>query len=128
MIVRRCGRSISTRSGGTASPRDTGYGTPLMPGCCPGATAGAGGALTSGVNKLPPVGLMFFSVGEGGAVLGVVTVVVVVVVEVDGEGFWLVAQPAATDPIATRAAPAASAVLKRLTRLEFIIHVLSFVS
>ncbi len=56
----------------------------------------------------------------------VVAVVVVVVVEVDGEGFWLVAQPAATDPIATRAAPAASAVLKRLTRLEFIIHVLSF--
>ena len=82
--------------------------------------------MTWGVNKLPPVGLMFFSVGEGGAVLGVVTVVVVVVVEVDGEGFWLVAQPAATDPIATRAAPAASAVLKRLTRLEFMIHVLSF--
>jgi hypothetical protein len=59
----------------------------------------------------------------GGAV-----VVVVVVVEVDGEGFWLVAHPATTDPIATRAAPAASAILTRLTRFELIIHVLSLLS
>ena len=77
---------------------------------------------------MPPVGLMLFSVGDGGAVLGVVAVVVVVVVVVDGDGFWLVAHPAATEPIATRAAKAARAILKRLTRFEFIIHVLSFLS
>jgi hypothetical protein len=80
------------------------------------------------VNKLPPVGLTLFSVGDGGAVLGVVAVVVVVVVEVDGEGFWLVAQPATTEPIATRAAPAARTILTRLTRFEFMIYVLSFLS
>jgi hypothetical protein len=73
---------------------------------------------------------MLFSVGDGGTVLGVVAVVVVVVVvvEVDGEGFWLVAQPATTEPIATRAAPAARTILTRLTRFEFMIYVLSFLS
>jgi hypothetical protein len=55
-----------------------------MPGCCPGKTVAAGGALTPGVNKLAPVGLTLFSVGAGAAVLDgddVVVVVVVVVVE-----------------------------------------------
>jgi hypothetical protein len=53
-----------------------------MPGCWPGGTDGAAGAWIGGENKLPPVGLMFFSVGDGGGVLGggVVDVVVVVVV------------------------------------------------
>jgi hypothetical protein len=53
-----------------------------MPGCWPGGTDGAAGAWIGGVNRLPPVGLMFFSVGDGGGVLGggVVDVVVVVVV------------------------------------------------
>jgi hypothetical protein len=72
----------------------------------PGGSVGAGGAITCGVNKLPPVGLIPFSVGAtvGGAVVAVVVaVVVVVVVEVAGDGFWLVAHPATTDPIATRA-------------------------
>jgi len=43
-----------------------------------------GGAITWGVKRLPPVGLMFFSVGGapgGGVVDGVVDVVVVGVVE-----------------------------------------------
>jgi hypothetical protein len=76
---------------------------------------------------LPPVGLIPFSVGDtvGG---GVVAVVVVVVVEVDGEGFSLVAHPATTDPIATSAVQPASAILKWPTRFELIIHVLSFLS
>ena len=55
-----------------------------MPGCWPGGTDGAAGAWTGGVNRLPPVGLMLFSVGDGGGVLDGVVVVVVVVVVVDG--------------------------------------------
>jgi hypothetical protein len=94
----------------------------------PGGSVGAGGAITCGENKLPPVGLIPFSVGDtvGGGV--VAAVVVVVVVEVDGEGFSLVAHPAATDPIATRAAQPARAILMRLTRFELMIHILSFLS
>lgn len=85
--------------------------------------------MTWGVNKLPPVGLRPFSVGDGGAVLvGGAVVVVVVVVVVDGAGFSLFAHAAATDPIATRAAQPARAILKRLTRFELMIHVLSFLS
>jgi hypothetical protein len=47
---------------------------------------GAGGALTGGVNKLPAVGLMVFSVGAGAGMpgLGAAVVVVVVVVVVVG--------------------------------------------
>lgn len=37
--------------------------------------------MTPGVNRLPPVGLTLFSVGEGGAVLDGDVVVVVVVVD-----------------------------------------------
>jgi len=44
-------------------------GMPLMPGCWPGGTAGAGGALTPGVNRLPPLGLMLLSVERAGAAL-----------------------------------------------------------
>src|SRR3981189_1142231 len=99
MIVRRVGRSSSTRSGGTASPLGTDYAMPLMPGCCPGGTAGTEGALTPGVNRLPPVGLTLFSVGAGvlgGDDAGVVVVVVVGVV--DGAWFPLVAHPAVINP------------------------------
>ena len=48
---------------------------------------GAGGAFTGGVNRLPPVGLIDFSVGStggGGAGVAGDVVVVVVVVEVSG--------------------------------------------
>ena len=70
---------------------------------------------------MPPVGLIPFSVGVGDGVVAVVgAVVVVVVVEVDGDGFSLVAHPATTDPIATGAAPPASAILTRLARFELI--------
>ena len=62
----------------------------MIPGCCPGATPGAGGAFTPGVNRLPPLGLMLFSVGAGGsgAVVdgGAVVVVVVVVIVVVDDG------------------------------------------
>jgi hypothetical protein len=74
---------------------------------------------------LPPVGLIPFSVGDTVGAGVVAVVVVVVVVEVAGEGFSLVAHPAATDPIATRAAQPTSAILRRLIRFEFIIDVLS---
>jgi hypothetical protein len=48
----------------------------------PGGSVGAGGAITCGENRLPPVGSRFFSVG--GACGGVVAGDVVVVVVVDG--------------------------------------------
>src|SRR3981189_3635030 len=90
----------------------------------PGGSVGADGAIPCGENELPPVGLVPFSVGVGGGVVAVIfAVVVVVVVEADGEAFWLVAQPATTDPIATRAAPPASAIRSRLTRFELMIHI-----
>jgi hypothetical protein len=62
------------------------------------------------VNKLPPVGLMFFSVGAGAdVVLGGGVVVVVVV---DGACFSLFAHPAMTVPIAISAAPAATVITR----------------
>ena len=72
---------------------------------------GAGGALMSGVNRLPPVGLMPFSVGDGGAVLddGGVVVVVVVVVVVEGACSPLLPHPARSAPNVIRAPPPATA-------------------
>jgi hypothetical protein len=66
---------------------------------------GAGGALTGGVNRLPPVGLIDFSVGvtegaEDGAV-------VVVVVDVSGAFSELPPHAAVRPTIATMAAPPA---------------------
>jgi hypothetical protein len=75
---------------------------------------GAAGAITCGENKFPPVGLMFFSVGEadGGAV--VVDVVVVDVV-VGAGGAWLppLPQAARIAPMAIRAAPPQTAISRR---------------
>jgi hypothetical protein len=86
---------------------------------------GAGGALMSGVNKLPPVGLMPFSVGEGGgALVGVVVVVVVVVVDVEG-AFSLLAHPAVNAPIAMRAPAPATAIKRRVDNFELMIWILS---
>ena len=63
LLHRRCGATEAT-----PNSRDRAiYGIPLIPGCCPGGTVGAGGAKTGGVNRLPPVGLMLFSVGAGAA-------------------------------------------------------------
>lgn len=87
---------------------------------------GAGGALMSGVNRLPPVGLMPFSVGDGGGavVVGGVVVVVVVVVDVDG-AFSLLPHPAVNAPIAMRAPPPAMAIKRRVDNFELMIWILS---
>jgi hypothetical protein len=95
----------------------------------PGGSVGAGGAITCGEKELPPVGLIPFSVGDtvGGGVVAVV--VVVVVVEVEGwRGFsWLrILLLLSRSPRGRRNRP--GAILKRLTRLELMIHVLSFLS
>ena len=97
-----------------------------MPGCWPGVTSGAEGALTPGVNKLPPVGLMLFSVGGAGAVLDAGDVVVVVVVEiVDGAWLPLLPHPARSAPIATRTVAPARAVRRGLMRFVLITNLLS---
>jgi hypothetical protein len=66
---------------------------------------GAGGALTGGVNRLPPVGLIDFSVGvtEGADDDGAV----VVVVDVSGAFSELPPHAAVSPTIATMAAPPA---------------------
>jgi hypothetical protein len=82
---------------------------------------GAGGAFTVGVNRLPPVGFIDFSVGatEGGAdgVAADVVVVVVVVVVVSGAFCSPFAHDAVKPTIATIAAPPASAATRRAIRL-----------
>lgn len=86
---------------------------PLRPGCRPGATLGAPGAVTAGLNRLPPVGLMLFSVGVAD---GDCDEVVVVVVVVDGDCPPLLLQPAVSTPIARSAAPPAAAIRRRVDR------------
>jgi hypothetical protein len=79
---------------------------------------GGGGAFTGGVNRLPPVGLIDFSVGAGGGGAGVagggvvVVVVVVVVVDVSGAFFSSLAHEAVNPTIVTIAAPPASAAMR----------------
>ena len=96
-----------------------------MPGCSPGGTLGAGVATTGGVNKLPPVGLMLFSVGADGApapdVAGVVLVVVVVVVVVSG-AFCALPQAAVIAPIAMIAETPEMAVTRRPKRRESMVQ------
>ena len=61
----------------------------LLPGSLPGAGVGGPGALTGGENRLPPVGLIDFSVGAGGGGAGRrggVSVTVFVTVTVSGAG------------------------------------------
>jgi hypothetical protein len=83
---------------------------------------GACGAFTVGVNRLPPVGFIDFSVGatEGGAdgVAGDVVVVVVVVVVVDVSGAFCscFAHEAVKPTIVTIAAPPTSAAARRAIR------------
>jgi hypothetical protein len=82
---------------------------------------GAGGAFTGGVNRLPPVGLIDFSVGAGGGgggggVAGDVVVVVVVVVVVSGASGSSWAHDAVNPTIVTIAAPPATAAIRRPIR------------
>jgi hypothetical protein len=82
------------------------------------AVAG-GGAFTGGVNRLPPVGLIDFSVGEGGGGAGVaadVVVVVVVVVDVSGAFCSSFAHEAVKPTIVTTAAPPTTAATRRAIR------------
>ena len=79
------------------------------------------------MNKLPPVGLMLFSVGAGslgggGAGVVVVVVVVVAVVVVGVEGAWLPLVPhaAVTAPTAISTAPPATVIRRRTTQRESI--------
>jgi hypothetical protein len=83
------------------------------------AVAG-GGAFTGGVNRLPPVGLIDFSVGAtggaGGAVVVVVVVVVVGVVVCGAFSPWPQAVKAPTAMIAPMPAVAAR---RRANRADF---------
>jgi hypothetical protein len=82
------------------------------------AVAGVG-ALTVGVNLLPPPGSRPFSVGDTD---GAVVVVVVVVVVVDGDSVVLPPQ-AESAPIATNAtAPTPAETLRRVIRCDFIMR------
>jgi hypothetical protein len=87
---------------------------------------GAGGALTPGVNKFPPVGLIDFSVGStdgggGAGEAGVVVVVVVVVVGVvvSGPFFSSVPHAAVNEIIPMTAAPPAMTVSRRVNCPDF---------
>ncbi len=73
----------------------------------------------SGENRLPPVGLMTFSVGDGGAALDGVVVVVVVVV-VDGACSLLLPHPARSAPIAISAPPPTTATRRVVNGFELI--------
>jgi hypothetical protein len=81
---------------------------------------GGGGALTGGVNRLPPVGLIDFSVGAGagggaGVAADVVVVVVVVVGVVVSGAFSSFAQ-AESAPMARIAPTPAVATRRRAVR------------
>ena len=90
----------------------------------PGMAVGAAGAFTPGVNRLPPVGLIDFSVGStvggGAGVAGVVVVVVVVVgVVVSGPFCSSVPHAAVNEIIPMTAAPPAMTVSRRVNCPDF---------
>ena len=70
--------------------------------------------MSRGVNRLPPVGLMTFSVGDAGAALEGRRRVVVVVVVVEGACSPLWPHPAVSAPIAMRAPPPTAAIERRV--------------
>jgi hypothetical protein len=78
---------------------------------------GAGGALTGGVNRLPPVGLIDFSVGD--------TEVVVVLGVVDSGAFSPPPQAAVRPIIATIAVPPTAAATRRARRFDLMIEFLT---
>src|SRR5262245_21150718 len=85
---------------------------------------GGGGAFTGGVNRLPPVGLIDFSVGAGGGATGGAgvaggaagAVTVFVMVFVSCAGASSLAHEAVKPTIVTIAAPPASAATRRAIR------------
>jgi hypothetical protein len=85
----------------------------------PGWPDGRGGAFTGGEKLLPPVGLMFFSVGDGAT--DVVVVVVVVVVVLEGAGDSVPPHPAVKAPMAIIALPPATSAKRRAQRSDFMI-------
>lgn len=74
---------------------------------------------------MPPVGLMLFSVGEGGGVVDCVVVVEGVVVVDDGAWLPPLPQAAVIAPNAMRAAPPATASARRPILFELIVNPLS---
>lgn len=82
----------------------------------------------SGENRLPPVGLMTFSVGDGGAALEGVVLVVVVVVVVDGACSPLLPHPARSAPIAISAPPPTTATRRGVNGFELMVSFLSSTS
>jgi hypothetical protein len=98
----------------------------LIPGCCPPGTFGAGVAVTGGVNRLPPVGLMLFSVGDAGALLaGAELLGGVVAVVLDGLSLPPPPHAAVSVLIAMIAAPPAKTPRCRPKRREFMDAVLN---
>jgi hypothetical protein len=73
--------------------------------------------MTGGVNLLPPVGLIDFSVGDTDVVVGVV---------LEGLGFSPPPQPAVSAPMAMIALPPATSATRRAKRPDFNIPDLSF--
>src|SRR6476660_2214737 len=82
----------------------------LLPGRLPGAGVGGPGALTGGENRLPPVGLIDFSVGGGAGVA------VTVFVTVDGSGAGASRVQAESTPMAMIAPMPAVATRRRAIR------------
>lgn len=83
--------------------------------CVPGVAVGAGLAVTDGVNRLPPLGLIDFSVG---VTADVVVVVVVVVDEGVSGAFFSPPQPAVRPIMAMSAVPPAAAAMRWARRFE----------
>src|ERR671937_801398 len=84
---------------------------------------GAGGAFTVGVNRLPPVGLMDFSVGATvGADVAGALVVVVVVVGVVVSGAFSPWPQAVNKPMEMIAAPPAVAARRRANRPDIMMR------
>ena len=94
----------------------------LLPGRLPGAGVGGPGALTGGVNRLPPVGLIDFSVGAGGGGGAVVVVLVVVVVGVVVSGAFSPCPQAVSAPMAMIAPMPAVAARRRAKRPDFMMR------
>jgi hypothetical protein len=107
----------------------------LLPGRLPGAGVGGPGAWTGGVNRLPPVGLIDFSTGDGGGGAGVaggggVSAAgdVVAVVGVVGSGAFSSFAQAESTPMAMIAPMPAVATRRRAIRPDLMIRPICIVN